>query len=121
MTYFRRFGNLRNTVFVSFFRVVSYETRFLINVSYVHALVSSNGNVLSVIIHPIFSCIPDRGVNGQRHDCILRHDLLPRAHRGEVFEKVHALRWHAPHRRVAEHGRLIINPLHFKIGRIFIA
>ena len=51
--------------------------------------------------------VSDRGTDGERDDCVLRDDLLPRSHRGEVSEEVHALRRHAPHRSLAQHGRLI--------------
>ena len=49
----------------------------------------------------------DGDTDGERDDGLLRDDLLPRAHRGEVAEEVHALRRHAPHRGLAQHGRVM--------------
>ena len=51
--------------------------------------------------------VSDRGADGERDDCVLRDDLLSRAHRGEVSAEVHALRRNAPHRGLAQHGHLI--------------
>ena len=58
----------------------------------------------------------DRGVDGERDDGVLWDDLLPCSHRGKVSEEVHALRRHAPHRSMAQHGRLnLIYSLQFQI------